>query len=376
MTFEPRGPYHGAVEALRSGAPRWLAAGLVLLLAVMVARALTARAAAGYDVGDQAVVNLIVRGRANDIDVRMWDRPTVLVDSGDDTPTVTRRETTFGANRGLVLQVPAQLVPVRTPDGVTTAQGALPPEEFPYAGFRPGRHDVVAVDAPQGSRIVLTVPSTIGLLVVRVGGGRTIVENYHGANLVVIQNQGRVQITGAATTAFVQMNEGTLYAADDAFERVRVRGVGAHDIFERCRSREIQTTSVSGSIVYDGGSFDPGLARFESGSGEIALGVTSGAQLAGRAVEGHVYTQFNARTPVDQHGDGDATAFVDGGGPLVSAITERGNVYLYDGSLLGRRVTSPEWRQLHQLFATRRTASPPISRPRGESHVRERMIRP
>ncbi len=373
MTVVRDGPYHGSVNALRFRAPRWIAAGLVLLLAVLGytgARAGTA----SYDVRDQAVVNVIVRGRANDVDIRTWDRPVVEVDTPDELPSVTRRETAFGAARGLVLQIPPQLVPERTPEGTPTGATTLPPEEFPYASFRPGRHDVVAVDAPQGSRIVVTVPAATGLLVVRVGGGRTLVENYHGANLVVIQNSGRVQLTGASTTAFVQMNYGTLYAADDTFARIRVRGIGAHDVFERCRSRDIETTSITGSIIYDSGSFDAGLARFESTSGPIALGVTSGTNLSARSAEGHVYTQFNGRgASVEQRGDGDASAIVDGGGPLVSAVDQRGNIFLYDGTLLGRRITGPEWRPVHQIFTTRRTASPPMVRPRpGE---RDRGVR-
>ena len=148
-----------------------------------------------------------------------------------------------------------------------------------------------------------------------------------------------MQLTGATTTAFVQMNYGTFYAADSSFDRIRVRGIGAHDVFEHCRSKQIEASSVHGSIVYDGGSFDPGLARFESQNGNIALGVNGGASVTGRSQDGHVYTLFDRRggTTVDQRGDGEATATVGGGGPLVNAISGRGNVFLYDGTLQNRR---------------------------------------
>ncbi len=377
MTGSGGRAYDGSVDFLRIRAPRWIAAGLVLLLAVLVGRSPSSGAGtSSMDVGDQAVVNVIVRGRANGVAVRVWDRPSVEVDYADEPPSVEHRISTFGVARGLALQIPPQLIPQRAPDGTPTGATALPPEEFPYAAFRPGRHDVVAIDAPQGSHLVVTVPATTGILTVRVGGGRTTIENYHGANLVLIQNQGRAQVTGSSTTAFVQMNSGSFYAADDTFERIRVRGVSAHDVFERCRSREIETTSVTGSIVYDGGAFDPGLARFESGTGHIALGVTSGAQLAGRTAEGHVYTLFDRRgTPVDQHGDGEASATVGGGGPLVSAITERGNVYLYDGSLLTRPNTSPEWRQVHALFNAHRSAARTPAGARARPPARSRTVR-
>ena len=348
------------MDLIRIRAPRWIAAGLILLLAVLIGRVPSVGAGtAALDVGDQVVVSLIVRGRGNEVTVRTWERPSVAVEYGDEPPAITHRVTAFGAARGLTLQIPPQLLPERPSDPAGSA--ALPPEEFPYAAFHPGRHDVVAVDAPQGSHLLVTIPATTGVLTVRAGGGRTTIDGYHGANLVVIQGQGRVQLTNASTTAFVQMNYGTFYAADDTFERVRVRGIGAHDVFERCRTREIEATSITGSIVYDAGTFDAGLARFESVSGNIALGVTSGAQMTGRAVDGHVYTLFDRRgTPVEQRGDGDASATVAGGGPVVSAITTRGNVYLYDGSLASHRITTPEWRQVHALFQQHRTVAPPV----------------
>jgi hypothetical protein len=117
--------------------------------------------------------------------------------------------------------------------------------------------------------------------------------------------------------------------------------------------------------VYDRGSFNPGLARFETQNGNIALGVTGAAQLIGRSQDGHVYTMFDRRSAssVEQRGDGEATATVGGGGPLVNAISGRGNVFLYEGSLANRHPSSPEWRQLHQLFnAHRRPANAPKRR--------------
>lgn len=353
--------YDGAVDVLRNRASRWIAAGLGALLACLAAPLAPAGAGtSSFDVGDQVVVNVTVRGRGNDVMVHTWDRPNVQVDYAEDNPpAVERHVTAFGTVRNpLAQQIPPQLFAMHDANGQPNGGGALPPEEFPYASFRPGPHEVVHVDAPQGSHLVVTLPASTGILVMRVGGGQTAVEGFRGANLFLIQGQGRMQITGATTTAFVQMNYGVFYTADSTFDRIRVRGVSAHDVFERCRSKQIEASSVTGSLVYDGGSFDPGLARFESQTGSIALGVTSPAQLAGRSQDGHVYTMFDKRggASVDQHGDGEAVATVGGGGPLVSAISGRGNVYFYDGSLVNRRVTSPEWRAVHQLFNQHRRA--------------------
>jgi hypothetical protein len=323
-----------------------------LLTALAATPAPAVAGSSNVDAGDQVVVNVIVRGRGNDVTVHVWDRPSVQVDYAEDgVPAVDHHVVTFGtAGSPLVQQIPPQIF------GMAGGGGTLPPEEFPFAGFRPGPHDVVSITAPEGSHLVVTVPATTGILTLRIGGGQTNVEGYRGANLVVVQNQGRVQLTGATTTAFVQMNYGAFYAADGTFDRIRVRGIAAHDVFERCRSKQIEATSVNGSIVYDGGAFDPGLARFESQTGSIALGVTSPAQLTGRSSEGHVLTLFDQRGTVNvvQHGAGETVATVGSGGALVNAISGRGNVYFYDGTLLSRRPVTPEWRQLHLLFNTHR----------------------
>ncbi len=351
------------MDVLRFRAPRWIAAGLGLLLTALAATPAPAVAgSSNVDAGDQVVVNVSVRGRGNDVAVHVWDRPSVQVDYTEDgAPAVEHHVVAFGTGRvPLVQQIPPQLFGMPAGGG-----GALPPEEFPFAGFRPGPHDVVSIAAPEGSHLVITVPATTGILALRVGGGQTNIEGYRGANLFVVQNQGRVQLTGATTTAFVQMNYGAFYAADGTFDRIRVRGIAAHDVFERCRSKQIEATSISGSIVYDGGAFDPGLARFESQTGSIALGVTSPAQLTGRSAEGRVYTMFDHRgaASVEQRGDGEAVATVGGGGALVNAISGRGNVYFYDGTLTSRRAVTPEWRQVHQLFNThRKSANVPAPR--------------
>jgi hypothetical protein len=363
--------YDGAVDVFRYRALRWITAGLGVLILCLAAVLGPVRAGSNaLDVGDQVVVNLIVRGRANQITVRTWDRPSVQVEYADETaPVVGHRTATFGSGRMPVVQeVPPQLYALRDRDGLPSGAGALAPEEFPYAGFRVGPHDVVRIDAPENSRLVVTVPASTGILALRAVGAQTTIEGYRGANLFVLQNQGRVQLLNTSTTAFVQLNNGAVYAADSTFERLRVRGVTAHDVFERCHSKQIEATSVFGSIVYDGGAFDPGLARFESETGSIALGVTSPVQLNGRSGEGHVYTMFDRRAgaSVEQHGDGEAVATVGGGGPLVSAISARGNVYLYDGTLLSRRTTTAEWRTVHQLFNAHRraAASAPSPKPR------------
>lgn len=347
--------YDCRVDVLRLRAIRWATAGFGALLAAFVTTAApSAAATSSFDVGDQAVVSVQVRGPGNDVSIRTWDRPSVQVESADDTPQVERGSVVF-APLPLIVPVPPMPWLTRDAAGQINGGGMMPPEDFPYTSIRPGPHDSIRVTAPPGSHLTLTVPATTGILQVRVGGGTTAIDGYRGANLFVVQNAGRVQLSNSATTAFAQMGYGVLYASDDTFDRIRVRANAAHVVFERCRSKQIEASTVAGNILYDGGTFDPGLARFESHSGNVALGVAAPAQLSARTQDGRVYTLFDRRgIAVDQRGDGDTTATVGGGGALVNAISESGNVFLYDGTLATRRTPPPAWRGVHRTFAAAR----------------------
>ena len=345
-------PYTLRVDVLGSRAPRWITAGLAVVLALWLHPVPASAETVSFDVGEQVVVAIVDRGRANDITVRTWDRPTVQVESAEGRPAVDRRVAIFGT---ATLPLTAPIPPMQyAQGGEGFGGGMLPPEEFPYASFRPGPHDVVRVTAEPGAHLVVTVPASTGLLRTAILGGQTTIEGFRGANLYAVQGNGKLLITGVATTAFVQLNSGRLTLEDSFFERIRLRANSAHVVFAHCRSKQIEVTTVSGAIVYDGGTFDPGLARFDSQSGDIALGSMAAAQLAGRSQSGHVYTMFDGRTPVQQAPDGTATAQLEGGGPLVNAISARGNVFLYDGSLANRHDLPADWRPVRQVYARRR----------------------
>jgi hypothetical protein len=95
--------------------------------------------------------------------------------------------------------------------------------------------------------------------------------------------------------------------------------------------------------VYDGGSFQPGLAHFESTRGDVAVGASGGVQLGGHtAGEGRVYTNFQHPANVEGH-NGEASATIGGGGPVVTATSQTGNVYFYDGSLRTRQNLPAQW---------------------------------
>jgi hypothetical protein len=196
------------------------------------------------------------------------------------------------------------------------------------------------------------VPASVSILDVRLrGGGTMTIDGYHGSTLFATSSGGRMDLTNVASGAtFLQPIYGRLSVADSSFDRLRVRAASAALVFDHDSARQIEATTINGTIVWDDGTFAGGLARFESTYGAIAVGVAGGAQVEARSGDGHVAWLWDKRTPLDARGDNEAGATVNGGGPLVSAVTAHGNVYLYDGSLTTRHFIPAEWRRISTLL--------------------------
>jgi hypothetical protein len=343
--------YDRLVAALRD-ALRRAAASLALLLGFLHPAVANA-ASSSFAVGDQGVVS-VWAGARSVLTVKAWDRPNVQFDTDDESVQVLRRPVAFGTPQNpLSVSLPLANVKVRDPITGATGDGTLPPEEFPYASdFRAGVHDQVKIVTHAGSRITVMVPSTTAILDARIRGGAGIltIDDYHGGTLFVGTQGGRTLLTNVMSSAFIQMMNGRLEVLDSSFDRLRARGSNANFVFEHNRARQIEVTTISGSIVYDNGTFDPGLARFESTSGSIGIGVATGAQIAARSGDGHVYSMWDKRTPIDQRSGGEASATVAGGGPVVNAVTARGNVYLYDGAFATRHTIPPEWQLVREAL--------------------------
>lgn len=174
--------------------------------------------------------------------------------------------------------------------------------------------------------------------------GNLDVHDYRSGTFVGFSGGGRLSLSGAGGTAFVQTGRGQLSISDSSFDRLRARSLTGNMTFERCRVRQIEATSVNGSIVYDGGSFEPGIARFESMQGDIAVGTSGAAQLDAHAAgAGKALTSFEHSARLAGRG-GTQTAVVAGGGPVVTVTAQNGSVFLYDGSLRNRnQPLSPPW---------------------------------
>ena len=350
--------YDRAVAAVRD-ALRRAAAGLALLLGFLCPA--PANAASGsFTIGGQSVVQVWAGARST-ITIKAWDRPNVQFDTGDESVSVIRRPLTFGTPQSpMSVSIPLANIRVRDPSG-GTSPGTLPPEDFPYASdFRTGVHDSIRIVAHARARVTVMVPASVAILDVRMRGGAGIitVDGYHGGTLFAGSNGGQMLLSNVTSATFIQMMNGRLDVSDSSFDRLRARGNTASMVFEHDRARQIEISTVSGPIVYDNGTFDPGLARFESTSGSIAIGVDGGAQLTARSSEGHVYSMWERRTPIAQRTEGEANATVAGGGPVVNAVTGRGNVYLYDGALDTRHTIPPEWQPIREALQRRRPRAP------------------
>jgi hypothetical protein len=339
------------VAAVRD-ALRRVVAGLALLVGFLHPAVANA-ASSTFTLGDQSVLQVIA-GAGSAVTVKAWDRPNVQFDTDDESVQVNRRPITFGTPQTpLSVSIPLANIAVRDPATGAITRGTLPPEEFPYASdFRAGVHDALRIVTGADTHVTVMVPATTAILQTRIrGSGNLSIDDYHGGTLFVGLQGGRALLTNVMSAAFIQMMNGRLEVADSSFDRLRARGNNASFVFEHNRVRQIEVSTASGPIVYDNGTFDPGLARFESTNGSIAIGVASGAQIAARSSDGHVYSMWDRRTPIDQRSDGEASATVAGGGPVVNAVTAHGNVYLYDGSLATRQTIPPEWRPIQQALA-------------------------
>jgi hypothetical protein len=371
MTGAPARRYHEPVPASRSGAWRPILVGALLCSALAGRPQPASASSASFDVADQAVVQVI--GRSASITIRTWNRNTVQIDWPAGAP--------FEAIRTTQRTPSSYPVPPVTVDEYNTPSGAvmatLPPEDFPVPGLTPGMHDVVRVEemspplAPGRpaslNELTVTVPGSSGWVIVRTTRGSIALSNYHGTTFAQI-GRGRIVLRNVSGDAFVQPLNGRFYALNSDFERLRIRSNHADQVFDACRVKQIEATTLTGNILFDNGVFNEGLARFESDRGSIALGVNGGAQLGAHTQDGRVLTVLPANEPPqplfgagtsEGEGTGDAVQLVGNGGPLVNASSVHGNVFLYDGSLTERRPATlgAEWRPMYNLLVAARASS-------------------
>lgn len=292
----------------------------ILALAFSTLLAANARADEQIPVGPTPWVNLqLTSGTLN---VKTWDRPDVQVTTNGRVDVQHVAASTADARIPRQYTVWSQTVP--TDHGSVT----LPEESFVLPRLSGSSHDEI-VARGSGDTTVM-VPRGTALVTADVGTGRFALSDYRGAFVAQVDN-GAVAMNRVSGTGYVQSLRGPVEATDSTFERLRVRTATGNMTFRGCTSHQIEASSNYGSIVYDNGRFQPGLAHFESVHGNVALGVRGGAQIGARSGSGHIVSSFPNGAQL--RGRNSAQATVRGGGPMVTAVSKKGSVYIYNGSV-------------------------------------------
>ncbi len=319
------------------------AAAVALLMLLLGPARAAAQSGTGITlpVGSSPVVR--VQMRAGTLIVRTWDQLQVQVTSGD---AVQVHHFDSGAvDRALA----GGDIPIFSTT-ILTAQGPLilPAEEFPLTGIG-GGHDGVIVRAEDSpSTVTVTIPTGTALLWAAMGRGDLEVHDYRGGAFVTRVRAGRITLQNVSGQGYVEAVRGPIAIRDSALDRVRARTAAGNILFENCTARQIEVSSILGSIAYDNGTFAPGLARFESQRGNVAIGIAGGSlQIGAHTSGGHIFEQLsNARVS----GSGtDAQAMLGSGGPVVTASSGTGNVYLYSGGF--KQHAMPQaWRPVGRII--------------------------
>lgn len=335
MTRQQAAVYAGAV-GLQVLARRAAGAVLFALLISVTAGAAFAEQPTTVDVSDHPIVLI---QHTEPIWISTWDREQIAIDAGGDAPTVERRPGRLApTTQTAPYSVP---IPAQTIEGPNGQNITLGPENFPVQ-IPAGQHDTIRIQVPPQITTVM-IPADTSVLSIN-GFAATQIENYHG-QLIAQQREGPLVLRNVTGDAFVQNLQGQIFVADSSFNRLRARTAVNNMVFQRCNVRQIEATSTRGSILYNNGSFQPGLARFETITGHVALGVNGPASVAVKGPPGQIYQNFNQPTPFVDRG-GEANARIEGGGPLVNVVTRQGRVYLYNGSILNKRALPAHWNQI------------------------------
>lgn len=318
-----------------------------------------ARADNGTDltmpVGPAAVVRMQMQ--SGTLTVRTWDQPQVHitssapVDAQHFEPTAIRNQLRGG-------DIPIFETTIFTANG----QLKLPPEDFTANSLAQGDHDGVIVrGGDQNANVTLTIPNNTALLLAVIGRGQIQIQGYHGGNVVGRIRNGSIQAQDLSGAAYLEAGRGPIHVTNSTFDRVRARTAIGNVIFEHCTAQQIEVSSINGNVAYDDGTFLPGVARFETQNGNVALGVGSGGvQIGAHSGNGKIFQGFDRGANVTGNST-DAQATYGGGGPVVTASSQRGSVFLYNGSRRSRQGEGA-WRRVG--------APPPAGRRRPQHKIR------
>lgn len=282
-----------------------MAAWLAFLLFGGVAAAQTTR-----ELGTSATPAIRVQVRQGQVTIRTWNRAQVEVTS--DAPVDARVLAPGAVGRLLAGDIEIFATKVRSPHGALQ----LPAEQFSLESVPDRPHDGVIIRA-KNANATITVPAGAALIVAGVGRGRLSIDSYRGGTFIARIHNGTVTLHSMSGSGFVEAARGAIDVRDSSFDRIRARTALGPILFERCRARQIEVSAIQGNVIYDDGAFTPGMARFESQHGNVAIGIANG----GSAL-------------LDSHStSGDTRARIGNGGPEITASTPSGQIFFYSGNL-------------------------------------------
>ena len=345
MNPPPARPYNGLVHSIG-----WRGAMPFLLACICVVFVLPARAGAMLlNAGPAPVV--VADMRSGSITIRSWDRPQIQVES--DGQVSWQQIPPAEVERRIPAQIPLAAQTLPTPRGPIS----LPPERFVAPPLPHGPHSGVVIHGY--GKTTIMIPRNTAMVIARIGHGFVAINGYQNGFFVAMVQTGRVRLTRVSGTGAVQVLSGPIVAVNSNFTRLRARTARGNLIFEGCNAMQIEASSVLGSIAYDNGSFQPGLAHFQSEHGSVALGIASGGvQIGAHSASGHIYSDLGNGESV-QRSPNDARAIVNGGGPVVTATSGTGAVILYHGSIRAH----PRLQQHLRMFRAALLHRPPARRP-------------
>lgn len=302
---------------------------LAVLLSVGMAFARTSAASApaptptSFETSSTPVVNVALSSGHVVIKTSAQDRVLVASTGGIALSYLAPDKTIGGIPK--LISINAQ----RIAKGATSWH--LPAEVFQLPHLS-GSHDLIRVVG--AGNVTLTIPAGSPIVVIRVARGSAVLRDYRGT-FFVNADVANVRLNDVSGTGFVQSLHGTVTALDSSFDRIRVRNGTGNLLFERCDARQIVATTVFGNVAFDNGSFQPGLARFESKYGNVALGIAErGASVRAHSKSGAVRTTFASATATAADPplhDDDIT--IGNGAARVTASSTSGSIYIYSGSI-------------------------------------------
>ena len=332
-------------------------------LAVALALATTACArAAAIAVGPSPVVS--VQMRYGYLRIVTWNRPQVEVETGGH---IGWQHFDAASVRG---HIPHDITLWAQRIATPTGSLNLPAEPFVLPNIPPGDHDAVVIRG--GGPTVIHLPASTQMLAVRIAGSGTLhIEGYRGAAFAALVHQGAIALDNVRSSGVAQTGRGPILAQNSAFGRLRVRNAVGNIFLSHVTASQIDVGSIGGSILAEDMRFRTGLARFQSQRGNVVLGVLGGAQIDAQGRGAHaIATSFHGAHSLARSGNG-ARAVIGGGGPVVSALSPRGRVVLFDGSIASHPRLSRSIPAIARAFrrVRARLAALPKRRPQG-GHVR------